>query len=267
MFKHGAAHIGIAALGLGTLLLMAGCPHTPQPGEVRTVMLPGNEPLELVWVPAGTFLMGRYTGEQDSEDAEDPQRPVELSGFWMGRYEITQAQWLAVMGRNPSNFGGTEHPVESVSWDDAQDFIETLSTYTNMSFRLPSEAEWEYACRAGMTARFYWGDDLDYTQIGNHAWYAGNANWQTQDFGQKLPNAWGLYDMSGNVLEWCEDDWHESYAGAPADGTAWVDSPRPEIRVARGGSWNGVGSACRSAYRYHGYSYHTYTYFGFRLAE
>lgn len=235
-------------------------------GEM-TIMLPGAVSLEMVWIPGGAFMMGRFPGEQDSYAYEEPRHAVTVSGFWMGRYEVTQAQWVAIMGSNPSFLSGVNRPVEQVSWDDAKSFITALNSHTGMTFRLPSEAEWEYACRADTMTRFYWGDDLTYTAIGDYAWYSGNSGGQTHERGEKLPNPWGLYDISGNVWEWCEDDLHDSYTGAPTDGTAWIDEPRGVDRVARGGSWDTGGSGCRSAARTGGGPSAASNYIGLRLAR
>jgi formylglycine-generating enzyme required for sulfatase activity len=250
--------------------------------DTGTIMLPGDVPLELVWIPAGSFMMGRYTNEQGSSSNEDPQHQVTLAqGFWLGKYELTKAQWQAVMNTTP--WSGQSYiitdpnsPAVYVSWNNAQLFITALNTHiTNTgqgaaTFRLPSEAQWEYACRAGTTWRFYWGDDLTYTQIGNYAWWDGNADSVNQDYahivGLKLPNARGLYDMSGNVWEWCEDWIHSSYTGAPTDGSAWV-SPTGSLRVGRGGGWFGGGFGCRSANRSYYAPSGAYYYIGFRLAR
>ena len=246
-------------------LVMVGCPPPSGEGEgegeweTETIMLPDNVPLEMVWIPGGTFLMGRYPGEQDSSSSEDPQHQVTVPGFWMGKYEVTKRQWIAVMGTTPWSgqvcvLNDLDSPAVYVSWNDAKAFITELNTDTGLTFRLPSEAEWEYACRAGTTTRFYWGDDPSYTAINDYAWWEGNA-WNADEkyahvVGLKLPNAFGLYDMSGNVWEWCEDDWHYGYTGAPTNGSAWVDSPRGSDRVVRGGSWRGDGcDGCRSADR------------------
>jgi len=246
-------------------------------GPEETIMLPDAVQLAMVWIPGGTFMMGRYAGEQDSWETEDPQHQVAVPGFWMAKYELTKRQWQAVMGTTPWSgqvfvLDELDSPAVFVSWDDAKAFITELNTDTGLTFRLPSEAEWEYACRADTTTRFYWGDDPDYTQIGNYAWYEGNT-WNADEqyahvVGLKLPNAFGLYDMSGNVLEWCEDDWHSSYTGAPVNGSAWVDSPRGSYRLPRGGSWGGHGLNCRSAYRYY-YFYPSGSiyYIGFRLSR
>ena len=134
--------------------------------------------------------------------------------------------------------------------DDAQTFLAALNQQDpGKDYRLPSEAEWEYACRAGTTSRFYWGDDSAYSQIGTYAWYFGNFDEHTHPVGTKAPNAWGLYDMIGNVWEWCEDDSHADYTGAPTDGSAWIDSPRGAERTWRGGSIRSYEVVCRSAKR------------------
>jgi eukaryotic-like serine/threonine-protein kinase len=254
--------IVIAVLALPLIARFAG-------GKIstETIMLPGDVPLEMVRIPAGIFGMGRYPGEQGSFDREDPQHGATIGyDFWMGKYTVTKAQWTAVMGTTP--WAGRDYmlddpdsPAECVSWNDAHDFIAALNTHIVATgqgpgnFRLPSEAEWEYACRAGTTTRFYWGDDPGYTQINDYAWWRGNAwdvgNMYAHVVGQKLPNAFELYDMSGNVYEWCEDDWHENYYGAHGDGSAWVDSPRGSGRVQRGGSCASFGNFCRSAGRRH----------------
>ena len=234
----------------------------------QTIVLPGDVPLELVWVPAGSFTMGRYADETGSNANESPQHQVTLAnGYWMGKYEVTQAQWLSVMGSNPSYFtGDLNRPVERVSWDNVQSFIIALNALGQGTFRLPTESEWEYACRAGTSTRFYWGDDASLSQIASYAWYTGNSSSTTHPVGQKLPNAWGLYDMSGNVLEWCEDWFHSDYTGAPADGSAWL-SPAGSTRVIRGGGWSDYAAFCRSALRYNVDPTVAYDYSGFRIIQ
>ncbi len=247
----------------------------PAAGTTETALLPGNVPLVMVWMPGGTFLMGRYPGEQDSYSYEDPQHSVTLGGFWMAKYALTKRQWTAVMTSAPwtgqSNvLADLDSPAVYVSWNNAQSFLAAVNSYTGKTFYLPSETEWEYACRAGTTTRFYWGDDPSYTAIGNYAWYLGNCSIEAYAHivGQKLPNAFGLYDMSGNVWEWCEDDWHDGYTGAPTDGQAWVDSPRGSSRLFRGGAWNYNDYYCRSAYRYLRDSPdHAYHDVGFRVSR
>jgi formylglycine-generating enzyme required for sulfatase activity len=231
-----------------------------------TVDLPGlpqdAKPLVLVNIPAGSFMMGRYPGEQDSIEWEAPQHQVDIGyAFYIGKYEITKAQWEAVMGKTPWDqseyvLNNQDSPAIYISWSDCQEFVTELNKQGQGNFRLPSEAERQYACRAGTTTRFYWGDDPSYTQIGNYAWHEGNAKDVDEKYahvvGLKLPNAWGLHDMSGNAREWCEDDWHSSYseAGRPDNGSAWIDSPhRNQTRVYCGGSWRGVAQYGRCANR------------------
>ena len=224
--------------------------------NTQTVVLPGGVPLELVRIPAGTFTMGSPNAEQDRYADEGPQHTVTLDAFWMGRYKLTQAQWTAVAGSNPSRFiGDPRRPVEGVAWNAAQIFIAALNDHiTNTAqgpatFRLPSEAQWEYACRAGTTTRFYWGNDPGYTDIARFAWFGGNSNNTIHPVGLLLPNGWGLYDMSGNVWEWCQDWYHANYTNAPTDGSAW-ETPTASDRVFRGGGWFGYGGdVCRSAFR------------------
>ncbi len=239
---------------------------------------PGEIPdFEMVRIDSGTFQMGRYPGEQDSYPEEDPQHQVTMSsGFWLGKYQVTKGQWEAVMGTTPWSgqigvLDDPDSPATYVSWNDAQDFVEALNDLSGETYRLPSEAEWEYACRAGTETRFYWGDDPNYTAIDDYAWWYGSAEDAGEGYahvvGEKLENAWGLHDMSGNVLEWCEDDWHANYTGAPSNGSAWVDSPRGSNRVRRGGSWHDADYYCRSAYRHSNNPSYASNNFGFRLAR
>ena len=229
---------------------------SPIPPQTQPETAPGNKTsftenladgitLEMVSLPAGQFLMG-----SSESDSEKPPHQVKVNSFAIGKYPITQAQYEAVMGTNPSHFkNNPQNPVEDVSWNDAQAFCQKLSRITGKTYRLPTEAEWEYACRAGTTTRYYFGDDDN--QLGDYAWGGENSNDTTHPVGQKKPNGWGLYDMSGNVWEWCEDDWHDSYAGAPDDGTAWIDNDnRSQSRKClRGGSWSRYPVCCRSAIR------------------
>ncbi len=211
----------------------------------REFNLTDDVSITMVWIPSGEFEMGSPNGEQDSDDDEGPVHSVTFSdGFWLGKYEVTQAQWEAVMGDNPSRNDGENRPVERVSWNDIQEFEFDLDD----DFRLPSESEWEYACRAGTDTRFYWSDDPDYEEIDDYAWYYYNSNSRAHDVGQKQPNSYGLYDMSGNVYEWCEDWHHSNYNDAPDDGSAWI-SPSGSYRVYRGGCWDGAAVYSRSANR------------------
>ena len=203
--------------------------------------------LEMVWIEGGTFQMGSPISELLRDDDEGPVHGVELDGFWIGKYEVTQAQYEKMMGKNPSYFAGADHnPVEKVSWNDAVAFCQKLSQETGDRYQLPSEAQWEYACRAGTDTRFSFGDSDD--ELGDYAWYDSNSDQRTHPVGQKRPNDWGLFDMHGNVYEWCQDWYHESYNGAPTDGRAWI-KPKGEDRVQRGGGWDSYPSGCRSANR------------------
>ena len=199
--------------------------------------------------------MGSPAEEAGRQDNEGPQRTVAVPSFFMGRFPVTQAQYEAVMGQNPSNFKGADRPVESLSWDDAVAFCEKLSGLVGRTYRLPSEAEWEYACRAKTTTPFNVGPTIT-TDLAN---YNGNETYgngpkgifreETTDGGGFPPNTFGLYDMHGNVWEWCQDVWHSNYQGAPTDGSAWVDGDDQAQRVLRGGSWVGRPVYCRSADR------------------
>ncbi len=232
---------------------------------------------DMVPVTGGTFTMGWQSTSRDGSgyDDEKPAHQVSVRNFSIGRYEVTQAQWRAVMGADPPelyNKGCDQCPVEGVSWNDIQDFLKKLNSLTGKRYRLPTEAEWEYAARGGNQSRGYLYSGSN--NIKEVAWYYSNyktgntygEQTSTRPVGGKKANELGLYDMSGNVWEWCEDDWHGNYQGAPIDGRAWVDSPRGSNRVRRGGSWNNHAGYCRAANRI-GYT-PTYRHdnLGFRLA-
>jgi formylglycine-generating enzyme required for sulfatase activity len=234
--------------------------------------------LEMVAISAGSFIMGSPEDELERQNNESPQHKVTIQPFFIGKYPITQAQWGAVvsleqvkreLNPDPSSFKGDNRPVESVDWSDAVEFCERLSRYTNRPYRLPSEAEWEYACRAGTITPFYFGETIA-TDLAN---YRGTDNeeykWsgsygrgpkgiyreETTDVGSfGVANAFGLYDMHGNLWEWCADHWHENYEGASTDGSAWLneDDNDNRSRVLRGGSWYSYPDNCRSASRYDG---------------
>ncbi|OPZ15000.1 MAG: Serine/threonine-protein kinase pkn1 [candidate division BRC1 bacterium ADurb.BinA364] len=235
------------------------------------VYLPGGVALALARIPAGSFQMGRAANERSSYEWEDPQHAVTIGyDFYLARTETTQAQWQAVMGTNPAHTYGTgaNYPVYFVSWDDCQAFVAALNGLgLGGTFRLPSEAEWEYACRSGAQTRFFFGDSLgveDEDQDGlaeglpgnrsDYMWWwfncQGNANgaYGAKPVGSKLPNSFGLYDMSGNVWEFCQDYWHPDYTGAPADGSPWL-APPSIYRVVRGGAWSFYAYYGRSAGR------------------
>ena len=211
--------------------------------QTKIISLP-TDFIEMIDIPAGEFMMG-----SDEYHAEKPIQKVTVNAFKIGKYPVTQSQYKAVMGTNPSDFSGNpQNPVENVSWDDAQKFCQKLSEKTGKKYRLPTEAEWEYACRAGTQTRYHFGDSEN--KLGEYAWYDKNSSSKTHPVDQKKPNNWGLCDMSGNVWEWCEDGWHKNYQNAPTDGTAWNDKhPQTSLRVLRGGSWNDHWGNCRSASR------------------
>ena len=222
-------------------------PTTTTPPPVQGTELVNSIGMKFRLIQPGSFMMGSEKGHDD----EKPVHKVTLSkGFYMGAYEVTQEEWEKVMGSNPSRFKGPKKPVEMVSWEDAQEFARKLSQKENVTYRLPTEAEWEYACRAGTTTEFYWGDDVGLLEIGRYACYAGNLDWRnegTKPVGQKKLNAWGLYDMSGNVWEWCQDWYADKY---PLE--RQMDPTGPESgsdRVFRGGSWGQYALGCRSASR------------------
>jgi len=229
--------------------------------------------LDMLAIPGGRFLMGSPDG--DGYANEKSQHQVTLNPFYMGKFAVTQAQWQAVaalptvtrqLKPDPSRFKGAMRPVEQVSWDDAVEFCQRLSRYTKRDYRLPSEAEWEYACRAGTTTRFHFGDIItgEYVNcncqktvvisegilgIGRKEETRGIYRQQTIEVGGLPPNAFGLYDMHGNIWEWCQDVWHDNYDGAPTDGSAWLEGGNQGLRVLRGASWCGYPEFCRSALR------------------
>jgi len=187
---------------------------------------------EFVLIPTGSFMMGTSIGDSN----ERPLHEVKFSRpFYLQKTEVSQGEWKKVMEDNPPSSGkcGDNCPVSNVSWDDAKEFIKRLNAMEGTDkYRLPIDAEWEYACRAGTTAEYSFGDDA--SNLGKYAWYGDNSKKSVHPVATKKPNAWGLYDMHGNVWEWVEDDYHRGYEGAPADGRAWVDNPRRTYRVVRG---------------------------------
>lgn len=212
----------------------------------------GNDTITMVYIPPGQFRMGAQgeprNREEGAQDNEFPGHQVTIiNGFWMSKYEVTQGQWQMVLGNNPAEeFGvGGNYPIYNVSWNDIQNFESRLDN----TYRLPSESEWEYACRAGSLTRFYWGDDPDEELLNDYSINQSNDNSSSEPVGTKLPNAWGLYDMIGNVIEYCEDNWHDNYDSAPEDGTPWIGGQFGDRRVTRGGSWGTWPAACRTAAR------------------
>jgi formylglycine-generating enzyme required for sulfatase activity len=225
--------------------------------------------LEMAAIPGGTFMMGSPKNEERRFDNESPQHRVTVPGFFMGKYPVTQAQYQAIMGTNPSFFKGSNRPVEWVSWNDAVKFCKLLSERTGKTYRLPSEAEWEYACRAGTTTPFHFGETIttDLANYNGNYTYAsaprGEYRKQTTDVGSFPPNAFGLYDMHGNVREWCLDDWVNRYNNAPTDGSAVTSSTTSKLL--RGGSWYNLPGNCRSAYRYDDFLVNDRSLIGFRV--
>jgi formylglycine-generating enzyme required for sulfatase activity len=211
----------------------------------------------MVGISGGTFMMGAPQLEEGSSDYQRPQHRVSVASFCMGKYPVTQAQYEAVMGDKPAYFQGGDRPVETVSWHDAIEFCQKLSQLTDRHYRLPSEAEWEYACRAGTTTAFCFGETID----------PAVANFRSEEttvVGVFPANNYGLYDMHGNILEWCADLYHGSYAGAPTDGSTW-DSDGEGTFVLRGGCWYSKMSYCRSAARIFYRPDYRCSYFGFRV--
>ncbi|GEM_PF-1707610 len=249
--------------------------------------------LEMVQIPGGTFTMGSPPDEAQRDDDEGPQHEVTVTDFFMGRYAVTQAQYQHVMGENPSSFKGNNRPVETVSWNNAIEFCRKLSEITGRIYRLPSEAEWEYACRAGTTTPFHFGDTITTDLVnynGNYTYASaptGDYRQQTVDvnFPSFNPNSFGLHQMHGNIWEWCLDTWHDDYQAAPSDGSAWIEQQKAILssiedynilsdkiktsnqiyRLLRGGSWDLGPGHCRSAYRHWVVPDNAFDYFGFRV--
>jgi len=257
--------IGSSALArvalLAVLLAFLGCcsrshkasTDAPEAGPTRaeaskdlTLDLGGGVRMETVPIPAGMFTMG---SGKDRFGDERPVHEVTISQpFYLGKYPVTQEQWQVIMGNNPSRFQGAKRPVDGVSWNGAQDFCREMSAKTGQTVRLPTEAEWEFACRAGSTTDYCFGDKE--AALTEYAWYEGNSSGTTHTVGQKKPNAWGLHDMHGNVWEWCQDWYDRSYyANSPR-----VDPQGPArsdlgAHVLRGGAWHVEAPYCRSAGR------------------
>jgi len=229
--------------------------------------------LDLISIPGGSFMMGSPSTETGRDSDEGPQHNVNISPFFIGKYEVTNEQYQAVMGNNPSYFKGAKRPVEQVTWDEAVEFCRKLTQTqkTGKTYRLPSEAEWEYACRAGTTTPFYFGDTITPDLVnydGNNPYGAapkGLYRQQTTDVGIFPPNAFGLYDMHGNVWEWCSDKYHYNYNGAPTDGSSW-ETGTDNNRVLRGGSGHDLAVYCRGALRLYNSAVYRWWSVGFRVA-
>jgi formylglycine-generating enzyme required for sulfatase activity len=236
----------------------------------------------MVKIAAGSFLMGSPEDEPERSEAEGPQHQVTLGSFFMAQTLITQAQWRAVAGwqtverdlePDPSNFKGANRPVERVSWHDAQEFCRRLSQRTGQCYGLPSESQWEYACRAGSTTPFHFGATLTpelANYNGNHVYGngpKGTYREQTTEVASFPANGWGLHDMHGNVWEWCEDHWHDSYNFAPGDDQPWLipAAADDEPRLLRGGSWLSFPANCRSVFRLNSHPGYRVDFIGFRV--
>ena len=230
----------------------------PTSGKTKTITLPGGAAMEMIWCEPGTFMMGSPATEVGRFEDEPLHRVTLTKGFWLGKYEVTQHQWQSVMGSNPARFKGDDFPVESVSWEDCQEFIHKVNAVLPCKVRLPTEAEWEYACRAGSGAAVSGSGTLD-----EMAWYDANSDSRTHSVGKNQANAWGFYDMHGNVLEWCADWFGKSDAQS-------VDPKGPPVgtfRVLRGGCWFFYARDCRSAYRLKRDPALRNAIYGFRIAS
>lgn len=233
----------------------------------KKIRLQGGVIMNFVRIEAGKSLVGSLADEQDRQGDEGPVFEVTISqAFYLGKYEVTQGQWVAVMGKNPSVFSDkdnwADYPVDWVSWEDCQHFINKLNDLGMGRFRLPTEAEWEYACKLGAQQRYDWGDDPSYSEINQHAWIYPRAEGRSQPVGQKKASAWGLYDMCGNVWEWCQD-WKGKYPDQPQ-----VDYQGPttgQDRIFRGGSWFNLDKTARCANRNAHVPDEPYTNIGLRL--
>ncbi|AKB45006.1 MULTISPECIES: SUMF1/EgtB/PvdO family nonheme iron enzyme [Methanosarcina] len=239
--------------------------NSEEPNIPKTFTSPSTG-MEFVLIPAGEFMMGSHSLEKGRFDDEDPAHKVTIGySFYMGKYPVTQKQWKKVMGDNPSTFKGESRPVESIFWEDVQEFIKKLNKNEGASkYRLPSEAEWEYCCRASTQTRYFFGDNE--SKLDEYAWYDDNSGSETHPVGQKKSNKWGLYDIVGNVWEWVQDKWHHNYLVTPSDGSAWEDD-YSSSHVVRGGSWSYPARRCRSADRRRNLPESCKSDIGFRLLK
>jgi formylglycine-generating enzyme required for sulfatase activity len=274
----------LALLNFSVLMTAFIVDRIPTTAECFTEPLDGLDDaisLDMVLVPGGTFTMGSLADEPERFDSESPQHEVTVPRFFMGRYPITQAQWRAVaalepvdiaLDPEPSRFKGANRPVEQVSWYEAVEFCERLAKKTKRLYRLPSEAEWEYACRAGTQTPFAFGKMITTEIVNYDGSYTYNNGPKGEDRGETTPvdffgvaNAFGLSDMHGNVWEWCADHWRDNYEGAPTDGSVWETDNKEASRVRRGGSWYGIPWLCRAASRYNDPPEYRFSNVGFRV--
>ncbi|MDJ0705099.1 MAG: formylglycine-generating enzyme family protein [Leptolyngbyaceae cyanobacterium MO_188.B28] len=238
-------------------------------------------PLEMILIPGGIFLMGSPDTEPERSEDEGPQHEVTVSNFFMGRFSVTQAQWRLIaslpqvnrkLAPEPSHFTGDNRPVEQISWYEAVEFCDRLAAHTSRPYRLPTEAEWEYACRAGKQTPFYFGKTLTPELANYNGEYIYDEGPKGEYRQETTPvnylgigNAFGLCEMHGNVFEWCQDSWHESYEGAPTDGSAWLSENEESSRIIRGGSWIDFPRLCRSAFRGYDGPVNRLHHMGFRV--
>ena len=249
--RYTSATEALQALGIRSI--PSSLTTSPSPTSIRTPITIGTtsqSQLEMITVPSGSCKMGGT-------------HQVSISAFAIGKYQITQAQYEAEMGNNPSHFKGADLPVEEVSWHDAVAFCQKLSQQTGKKYRLPSEAEWEYACRAGSTTKYCFGDSD--SQLKDYAWYDKNSGNKTRAVGQRKPNAWGLHDMHGNVWEWCADKWESDLSKLPKDGKVLLSGGDSSRHPIRGGSWFYNSNYCRSEYRNNDSADFKYYSLGFRV--
>jgi formylglycine-generating enzyme required for sulfatase activity len=245
-------------------------PLPPVAGDERSFPLGASgDSVLMVYVTPGPLSLGASAYEQHAQTDEYPRLAVDIEKpFWLGKYELTQRQWRTVTGVNPSVQKGDSLPVSNVSWYDVQDlFLGFLRMSGDTLWRLPSEREWEYACRAGMSTRFPWGDDPEYSNVDAYGWYGANSDSSLHPVGRKIPNAWGLFDMQGNVYEWCADHWTEIHDTTLVTQEAWKDTAGTSYRVTRGGDWSVPARFLRSANRARQYADRRSPYIGVRLAR
>jgi formylglycine-generating enzyme required for sulfatase activity len=273
-FRHQKGPMLRLFLALICLPLLVGCAHVgggerPPAPDVQRPTAAGAAfrdcaacP-EMVVIPAGRFMMGSAEGEADRFYNEGPQHEVTLPSFALGKYEVTQQEWIAVMGSYGGYLRGDTLPAENVTWPEVQTFVQTLNAKTGKRYRLPTEAEWEYAARAGAATAYPGGDTP--ARLGDYAWHAENSGGFLHPVGEKMPNGFGLHDIYGSLWEWVEDCYAESYDNAPADGGA-----APEVhgcsRIIRGGSWYNLPVFLRAANRFSSDPDYRYFYRGFRVA-
>ncbi|MBI5723300.1 MAG: formylglycine-generating enzyme family protein [Planctomycetes bacterium] len=232
-----------------------------QPAKELTLDLGNKITMKLVLIPAGKFMMGSLESEKERNNDEGPQHEVAISKpFYMGVNEVTQEQYQQLIGKNTSDFKGPSNPADNVSWDETVEFCNKLFQKTGMSVKLPTEAQWEYACRAGSKTRFGFGDEDD--KLDDYAWYGKNSGNKTHPVGQKQANAWGLYDIHGNVWEWCLDLWTDSYENAKNEDPEGSDKT---YHVLRSGSWANSAGSSRSACRIRYSTDDRYQNVGFRV--